>query len=182
LEPLVLECGWCGFSNRRDETARCVNCGGPLPPIPGGDPGPEPPPVPRVIPKEYRKRVMFKKNVLVILGMVFTLVFFWSGIFLIIGIPLWIVGHKKGKRKLDALANGTPTRGRILSVAVDYSTTINNEHPWKIEFEYDTPEGTKTASTQAWDPSHQNRPVGEHIWVVYVADKLDTHAIWPPIK
>lgn len=182
LEPRVLQCGWCGSSNRRDEMASCRGCGGVLPTIPGGDPGPRPPPAPRQLPAGYEGRVKLWKNVLVLLGVIFSVCFFWTLVFPIIGIPLWIVGAKKANRTIAALKYGVATSGRLREVRVDTSQHINGQHPWKIEFEYDTPDGVRTASVEAWDPSHADRVIGEHHWVVYVpGPDARVCAFWPPI-
>ncbi|MEY4551504.1 MAG: hypothetical protein RL685_7699, partial [Pseudomonadota bacterium] len=116
LEPLVVCCGWCRASNRRDQTADCLRCGGPLPPLPGGEPGPRPPEPPRVLPQGYRWRVLLWHNVPAFIGAVFVIVFFWSVIFPLIGAPLWYFAHRKGKRWLLALETGRATRARLTRV------------------------------------------------------------------
>lgn len=65
LEPMVLHCGWCASSNRRDRVDHCVSCGGQLPPLPGNEPGPRPVPAPRRLPDGYWLRTMLTGNVLV---------------------------------------------------------------------------------------------------------------------
>ena len=119
LEPWVLQCGWCGSSNRRDQVQSCKTCGGELPEIPGSERAPNPPPTPRKINSSYRNGVMIWKNVLVLIGAVFTVIFCWTIIFPIIGIPLWYFGRRNAQRKLSALEFGTPTKGEITEVYVD---------------------------------------------------------------
>lgn len=181
LEPWVVECGWCGVSNRRDETVVCKTCGGPLPTIPGGHPGPRPPPAPRTLPEGYTARIKYKKNVYTILGIVFTIVLFWSLIFPLIGIVLWVYGLRRAGRKLQALVHGTPTKGRILDVSVDTTKKINKRHPWKVVVEYETLKGPFIGESEAWDSANAKRPPGEEVWVVYVPESPDLYAIWPPI-
>ena len=182
LEPWVLECGWCDASNRRDETPVCTRCGGYLPTIPGGHPGPRPPDPSRALPPGYANRIMYWKNVYVILGMTFTICFCWTVIFPIIGIFAWRRGHRTANNRLTALAHGIPTRGRILRVTEDTTQHINHRHPWAIEVEYDTPYGARRGVVEAWDPAHARRPPGEHVWIVFVPGQEDQFAIWPPIR
>lgn len=182
IEPWVIECGWCFSSNRRDETAVCRSCGGPLPGIPGGHPGPRPPDAPRSIPARYRRRTLLWKNTFALVGAFFTVIMFWSLVFPLIGIPMWIYGHRKAKRWLEALERGTATRGRLQSVEKDLSQTINGRHPWKLAFEFDTPDGLRQGTIEAWDPVHGKRPPGEHLWVVYQPERQDHYALWPPLR
>lgn len=185
LEPWVLQCGWCGATNRRDETATCTRCGGPLPSIPGSHPGPRPPPAPRTLPPGYERRVRYWKNVLTMIGMIFTLAFFWTLLFPLIGVFLWRAGHRKASAWIQALVHGTPVSGRITAVEVDYSQSINHEHPWLLRYAYDTPDGVREGVVESWDPVTARRPVGEHLWVVWIpasGDQPDRVALWPPIR
>jgi len=183
LQPMVVECGWCHASNQRHQTADCQRCGGPLPALPGGEPGPRPPETPRVLPKGYRWRVLLWKNVMAFIGATFVLIFFWAVIFPIIGAFLWYYGHRKGKRWLLALETGRATRGRLTSVALDYSQSSNNKHPWRIEYSFDRHEGGEgTGFCEAWDPINGQRNVGDAVWIVYAKDEEHlASAIWPPL-
>lgn len=195
LEPWVIDCGWCSSPNRRDLRAACERCGGPLPTIPGAHPGPRPPDVPRALPRGYRWRVRAAKNVHTIVGVAFTLTAGWTMcaapllsapfgfalLFALGGIPVWIHGHRRAERTLDALVHGTPTRGRILSVKKDLGQELNGRNPWIVAFEYDTASAVRPGEVLAWDPAHLKRPKGEHVWVVHRADDPAVHALWPPI-
>lgn len=126
-------------------------------------------------------RVRLWKNVFVLIGIFFSTVFCWTIIFPLIGVPLWIHGHRKASRKLRALEFGSPTSGRILGVMMDYSTTINNKHPWKIDYEYDTHNGVRQGVAESWDSVNGRRKPGEHLWIVHMPEDPTVHAIWPPI-
>jgi hypothetical protein len=182
LEPWVLDCGWCGCSNRRDETATCSRCGGPLPSIPGSHPGPRPPEAPRALPWGYRARSLLWKNTLALVGAMFTILFCWAVITPLIGIPMWVRAHRRARRRLDALVHGVPTRGQLLGVWLDGTQAINDRHPYRIEFEYETPGGPLRGAVEGWDPVHAQRPVGEHVWVVYLESQPEVHALWPPVR
>ena len=153
-----------------------------MPALPGGDPGPRPPDVPRTLPRGYENRIRYWKNVYVLIGFFFTIVFFWTIIFPLIGIPLWIVGRKKAKSKLAALRQGNPTRGWITSCEVDTSQTINNRHPWRIVYGFKLLDGQKSSGVAiGWDPINQKRKVGDVMWIVFTEGSPPQSAIWPPI-
>lgn len=149
--------------------------------IPGSHPGPRPPELPRALPSGYRWRVFFFKNVFAIIGAVFTIPFCWSVFGPLVGIPLWLYGYRRAKRWLDALEFGVATGGAIVSVEKDRTQHINHEHPWRIEFEYETPGGRLKGHVEAWDPAHAQRVIGEHVWVVYTPAEPASHALWPPV-
>jgi len=183
LEPLAVECGWCDASNRRDLTDTCNSCGGPLPALPGGNPGPRPPDPTRVLPHGYEARVRYWKNVNVLIGMTFTICFCWTIVFAVAGIFMWKRGHREAERKLAALKRGRATRGTLQSVQVDTSQHINHQHPWRIDYEFDLPDGRKhRGRATAWDPSHARRSAGDVMWVVVTDDDPQCNAIWPPIR
>ncbi|MHB8872059.1 MAG: hypothetical protein ACYC8T_00085 [Myxococcaceae bacterium] len=182
LEPFAVQCGWCDAENRRDQVDRCLRCGGPLPALPGGHPGPRPPQMPRGLPAGYRGRILYWKNVPVLIGMMFSLVFCWTVIFPIIGIPLWVTGYRNAKRKLMALVFGAPTPGKVTRVEVDMSQHINRRHPWLIHYEFQTGAGVRQGRCEAWDPSNAKRSPGDVLWVVYVQGHSGENAIWPPIR
>lgn len=184
LEPMVVDCGWCGRSNHREQTAHCVSCGGPLPCLPGGDPGPRPPATPREMPEGYVRRIRLWKNVFVMIGLFFTVIFVWTVIFPLIGIPLLWWGNRKALDQLGALVDGRATRGRISSVAKDRSQTINNENPWRIDFTYDLHDGSSAeAHCHVWDATNAQRAAGDAVWVVYgEREGRRTAAIWPPLR
>jgi hypothetical protein len=185
LEPLVVQCGWCQASNRRDQTATCGRCGGPLPALPGGDPGPRPPQVPRVLPQGYRWRTLLWKNIHSMIGASFVVLFFWTLLLPLIGLPLWYFGHRKGKRWLLALQTGRATRARLTRIELDVKQSINHQHPWRIEYGFDLHEGdTGQGYCEAWDEINGKRQVGDALWVVYARDDEGylASAIWPPLR
>lgn len=182
MGPCIIRCGWCGTSNRRDEKGSCVSCGGHLPPAPHGDAGPEPPRPPRALPSGYTWRVMVWQNVFVLIGAICTVALSWTVIFPLVGIPLWIYGHRKARRQLKALIAGDSVRGKLTVIETDYSQVINGRHPWRLKFEYETPDGTRPGTTTAWDEVHGERKPGEELWVVYVPGEPGVHSIWPPLK
>ena len=181
----TLPCGWCGTANRDATRTNCVNCGGPLPALPslpGEDPGEPPPPVPRVIPSAYQWRVLLWKNVLVSIGIIFTVPFFWTIIFPLIGIPLWVVGYRKARSQLDALERGLPVRAELVDVERDTSIKMNGRSPWRLTYTFETPQGVQEGWVHAWEAAHGRRRPGEALWVVYMPDDPTHNTPWPPIR
>jgi hypothetical protein len=202
-------CPWCGAAAPDPTREVCTNCAGPLPapllapqpaaPAPGMNweqaraqalaaaqaargPGPMPPPPPRELPKQYVNRVLYWRNVFVILGIVFTVLLFWTVVFPAIGIPLWIYGHKRAQRELRALQFGHVAQGQLTSVHMDYAQSINNRHPWVVAYAFATPQGTRQGTDQGWDASNVHRMSGDPIWVVYLDDDPNCSAVWPPVR
>lgn len=181
----ALPCGWCGTINRNNPT-NCVNCGGPLPPSPAlaiDDPGPPPPALPRQLPSKYKRQVMLWKNPTVFIGVLFTFVFCWTIIFPLIGLPLWIVGHRRARAKLLALERGTPAQAELVEVFRDTSITVNNRNPWRLVYLFTDKDGhTHEGWAHAWQAVHSRREPGEAFWVVYMPNDPSQNAVWPPLR
>lgn len=182
----VLPCGWCGTPTSDPTQTNCKNCGGPLPPsgaLALDDPGPKPPSAPRKLPAAYKRQVMLWKNVHVFIGVLFTVVFCWTILFPLIGIPLWIVGHRRGKQKLLALEQGRPGRAELQEVFRDTSVTINNRHPWRVVYSFEDQHGTvHDGDALTWSAAHSRREAGEAFWVVYMPNEPEINAPWPPLR
>lgn len=221
LDPAVVECGWCGLSNRRDKTAVCTACGGPLPSIPGKPPGAEPPPAPRQLPPGYRTRLLWKSVIFPVCLVIFLL----SGsglaiaaaadgpevllIFLVPFTLLWgfcmLFFFWWTRRWVPVLRHGVPTRGVLKEVTflrnsatVEWSAgkkdgktavslTNDPETPrpggtWLLTWEYDTPQGSFSCTAESRDPASSLRLPGERFWVLYLENKPDKSALWPPLR
>lgn len=180
-------CGWCSTTATDVNITNCGNCGGPLPPVPQSIDGvrtltlaAEPPPAPRHLPDAYRNRVLVWKNVLVIIGGVFTLCLGWTVIFALIGAPMLYIGWTRAQGKLRALAFGQSSPGRIVDIDRDHSVTINNQHPWKIVYSYNAGGRALEGWVHAWQ-----RPAfvpDDPIWVVWGPDDPTRSCLWPPIQ
>jgi hypothetical protein len=183
-------CGWCSATTREPREANCDACGGPLPPLPpriiaehalGVPDWPEPPPAPRTLPPGYEWRIKLWKNVLVIVGVIFTVPFFWTVVFPAIGLVLWYRGAQRARRWLRALTLGHPVEGTILRVYEDTSEAINDRHPLRIDYAFEAPVGRIEGHVQSWDPISIAWAPGDRVWVV--ADDADptSNALWPPV-
>lgn len=176
-------CPWCKSQFYNSYASNCANCGGALPIAEGNGPGEPPPPTPRILTKSYVRAVKYTSNVNTIIGIIFTIPFFWSVIFPIIGIFLWRKGLRDAKGELMPLEHGAHTKGEITSVRVDYSKNMNGKHPKILEFVF-------TANGQKWpgsvpnimDPVELWKRPGDQIWVVYMPENPEISSVWPPMK
>jgi hypothetical protein len=118
-----------------------------------------------------------------IIGMVLTLAFFWTGIFLILGIFLWRRGIKEAEGELIPLANGVTAKGEIVSIREDQTKSINGRYPKILEFVFNA-NGYKHVGSvpNIMDPVEQWRKPGDEIWVVYMPHDPDMSSVWPPLK
>ena len=181
-----LPCGWCGTTNTDMARVNCINCGGPLPPaqaLAADDPGSPPPLVPRKLPSKYRWRIMLWKNVQVTIGIVFTVVFCWTILFPLIGIPIWIVGHRRAQSQLAALERGIAARAELIGVERDPSVKVNGRSPWRIEYIFETQNGQVLDGwVHTWEGRHTRRSAGEVFWVVYLPEDPSQNNVWPPVR
>ncbi len=186
VEITQLDCPWCGTVNKVTTETNCVNCGGPLPAVPhnndGLDKGLPPGNPPREIPKVYIKKLKYR-NTMFLIGFFFTVLFFWTIIFPIIGILLMRAGLKTANRKLMALQNGIKAEGVLNEIRKDTSETVNGRHPWLLEYEFTTKSGDiiSAVKTGAWNKNNRYRKPNDRLWVVYMEDNPDINAIWPPV-
>jgi len=188
------------------DLTNCRNCGGPLPAPPratGFVRAERPPDPPRTLPSGYPLRITLTSNVFVIIGIVFTLVsvpfslaFLGAGlaepevmwgalgglVFGAVGLPMLIFGLRRARRKLDALRHGVVADGMILGVTLNTSTTINGQHPWRIDYVFDGPEGPVEGRAESWDLMTGQLEQGEPVWVVWVRGDPSRNAIWPPVR
>jgi hypothetical protein len=191
---LVRKCPWCGGLEPDPSRMNCRTCAGPLPlplvemqgaspaAVESRGPGPKPPPPPRVLPKPYVRKVLYWQNILTMIGVIFTLVFFWTVIFAAIGIPMWMAGLKRGRRELRALELGRAVEGRITAVEQDMTQAINNRHPWIITYAFPTAAGTGAGTDTGWEPLNSYRRAGDPVWIVTMDDDPQCNAIWPPVS
>ena len=161
-ESVQLECPWCKTFNKVINETNCKNCGGPLPAIPtdnsGLDKGNPPGNPPRIIPQVYVRKLKYR-NIHFLIGIFFTVPFFWTILFPIIGIFLMRYGLKNAKQKLAALEYGVKTEGVLVDIYKDTSQTVNGKHPWLLEYEFKSDSGTiiNAKKTGAWNSNNNYR-------------------------
>ena len=185
-EAVQVECPWCKTVNRVIDETNCKNCGGPLPAVShdnsGIDRGTPPPSVPRKLPDIYIKKLKYRSTMFII-GIVFIVPFIWSVIFPIIGFFLVRSALKTANRKIAALENGIKAEGDLVDIYKDTSESVNERHPWRLDYEFKTRNGELITAkkTGAWSNNNRHRRIGDKLWVVYLRDNPNINAIWPPV-
>jgi hypothetical protein len=116
------------------------------------------------------------------LGIVFTIPFFWSVIFPIIGIFLWRKGLRDASNELIPLQHGSIAQGEITSVEYDYSKTINGKHPLTVNFSFAVGGRTYQGNVgNIFSSINQLKQAGEGVWIVYMPENPDLSSVWPPM-
>lgn len=181
-----LECPWCKTVNRVTDQTHCKSCGGPLPATSEDnsaiDRGAPPENPPRQLPEVYVKKLKYK-NIHFIIGIIFTVPFFWTVIFPIIGILLMRHGLKTAKQKIEALEKGVKAEGVLVDIYKDTTQTVNGRHPWRLDYEFTTKRGDiiSAKKTGAWNNNNRFRNPNDKLWVVYLPENPEISAIWPPV-
>ncbi len=180
----IVKCPWCKSNFPNTTLTNCSNCGGTLEyEINTNALGPKPAEAPRILPAKFVKRIKYTGNVMTILGIIFTIPFFWTVIFPIIGIFCWRKGIKEANDELIPLEKGTATVGEITEIRKDFTKTINGQSPSIVEFLFEA-NGQKHVGYvgNVFDSVHLLKQVGDKVWVVYMPENPELSSIWPPLK
>lgn len=184
MQSYYVTCPWCKSQFHQPTFSNCTNCGGSLPiSESNGGAGQPPPPAPRLLPKAFVRSVKYYNNVNTMIGIIFTIPFFWSIIFPIIGIFLWKRGIREAKGELLPLENGMYVQGEITAINVDMSKNMNGKNPRIIEFAFTVGGRAYTGDVpNLMDPVHLWKKAGDKIWVVYMPEDPMISSVWPPMK
>ncbi|MES2568086.1 MAG: hypothetical protein V4565_14520 [Bacteroidota bacterium] len=180
----IINCPWCRSQFANVIISNCPNCGGPVEyQMDTAMLGPKPPMAPRALPAKFVRRTKYYGNVYTMIGMVFTIVFFWSVIFPLIGIFLWRKGIKDANDELVPLEHGSVVQGEIESIEVDHSKHVNGTHPYIVHFLFKVNGQMHSGNVgNIFDPVHKLKRVGDPVWVVYMPHDPDLSSVWPPLK
>lgn len=179
----IVKCPWCETQIADPTFSNCPNCGGTIALSEGDNPGPTPPSAPRILPPKFVKKTKYTNNVYTIIGIVFTIPFFWTVVFPIIGIILWKKGIKNANAELNPLMNGNSTHGTIVDVSENRSIQINGRSPFVVSFTFNANGQTMNGSMgNLFDASSKLKKPGDKIWVVYMLDDPEQSSIWPPLS
>ncbi len=198
-------CAWCG-TGYAEFRPRCESCGGALPAAPGAPPVDPPPPPPRALPPGFRRRVLYTKNVMTMIGLGFTgiggfltLIFAiiaiagrepslflgagFSALFLTGGIFMLRFGLRRGRGILLAFEHGVATQGRVTDVYLDTSIKINNRSPWAVEYAFEAGGRSVRGKAHAWDADLvQELHAGGPVHVLYVENDPERSTLYPPMS
>lgn len=189
-------CGWCGMHYTKWQN-RCDSCGGPMPSLPGTQLGAPPPPAPRPLPNGFAFRLLWSGNVLVIIGAMFAFIgglLFLPMLFIIpiaallplffvlLGLIFFIIGRRGAKKTLDAFLRGTAVAGHVVDVSIDYSQSVNSQHPWKLRYHFNVDGTLHEGSAVSYDSTVATRTAGQPLWVLYVPENPAQSTLYPPLK
>ncbi|TGL24194.1 hypothetical protein EHQ46_03475 [Leptospira yanagawae] len=179
----AIQCPWCKTKYPNTNSTNCTNCGGTLEyTITSDGMGSEPPIAPRVLPAKFKRRIKYTGNVMTMIGIIFTIPFFWTILFPIIGIFCWRKGLKTANDELLPLEEGKATVGEITDIRKDYTQSLNGESPSIVEFVFEV-NGIQHKGNvgNIYDQVHLTKKVGDQLWVVYMPNDPDKSSVWPPL-
>jgi hypothetical protein len=194
-------CVFCGLVN--DPTVhRCAGCGGPLGAAVGADPGPEPPPVPRPISNNWVWREVFAFPIVwgvlfggipSAMGCLFVVIGLGTLLipFVFVGPALWCTfgaagagamawGIWGGWKKLALIRSGRAAVARVVAVTLDPSTTVDGQHPWRVQYLFDLEGRLVGGSAAWWDPVASQFGEGDRLHVVFDPADPSRNVPWPP--
>jgi hypothetical protein len=183
-------CPWCSTYYDVRTSTNCANCGGTLPPPAGPHRGEHPPSTPRFIPKQFRNKVLFSKNYMLLGGSLFAIANIpftlrINGLEIImIGLGGYFAwrGYNTAMKKVKVLQHGKITEGLITSVRENENTEVNGKHPFLIEYNYEVNGSKHKGGMNCWDETSLSHYEGEPVWIVYLDENMESNSsIWPPL-
>lgn len=162
-----------------------------------------PPPAPRPISDSYARRLMLTDGgaiaglVLTIIGGMFTLIGAVMTILLVtafigiiflplgllqLGIGLFLLYWRYNEKKkiVEVLRDGQAIIGQITSVREDYSVSINNRHPWIIEYEFRPNGGLQSyGKLTTLNAPGPNLQTGCETYVLYMPQTPSQNTLYP---
>lgn len=192
----MITCGWCN-THYQTWRSKCDACGGPMPPPPGQELGPPPPEVPRALPSGYAFRTRFF-NLSVLLGIGFSgfsglfliqvlkngqwLLALLPGFFLLGGLSCLRYGWSRASGILRAFRRGIAVPGKVASVCLDTTQSVNQKHPWKLTYHFTLDGRLYEGVITSFDSTLAQRAAGQPLWVLYVEKDPTQNTIYPPLK
>lgn len=179
----IIKCPWCRTEFSNVTLSNCTNCGGTIEYQKNThELGPKPLIAPRELPAKFVRRIKYTGNVYTMIGVIFTVPFFWSVIFPIIGIFMWRKGLRDANDELIPLQHGSIAQGEITSVEYDHSKTINGKHPLIVNFSFAVGGRTYQGNVgNIFTSINQLKQAGEPVWIVYMPENPDLSSVWPPM-
>jgi ribosomal protein L35AE/L33A len=106
-------------------------------------------------------------------------------IFAVVGGILLAVGIRRARRQLHALRDGVAVRGEIVDLHRDTSESINGRHPWAVVYAYEAGGRMRTGTVKSWGRAGAvtaHYAVGSPVHVLYVRERPERSALYPPIR
>ena len=168
-----------------------------MPRPPGMDLGPAPPDAPRTLPMGFEFRQKWSRNVGVLVGLGFMFiggfmlavlikVKTWAavvpGMFFLIGFFLFRYGKKIGVNTVRAFRHGIATEGKVASINLDTTQSVNGRHPWRLVYHFTADGEEREGILTSFDSTLAGRSTGQPLWVLYLRDDPEQCTIYPPLK
>ena len=86
---------------------------------------------------------------------------------------------------LHALRDGVATRGEIVDLHQDTSESINGRHPWAVVYAYEADGRMYEGTVKSWGRAGSVLAlygVGSPVHVLYVRERPERSALYPPIR
>ncbi|MCW7469256.1 hypothetical protein [Leptospira kanakyensis] len=179
----TIQCPWCKTQYPNTKLTNCTNCGGTLEySFNSDDLGSEPPNAPRVLPTKFKRRIKYTGNVMTLIGIIFTIPFFWTILFPIIGIYCWRRGLRTANDELIPLEQGKATVGEIIDIRKDYTQSLNGKSPTIVEFVFEVSGKKYTGNVgNIYESVHLTKKIGDKLWIVFMPKEPEISSVWPPL-
>jgi hypothetical protein len=149
------------------------------------------------LPKGFAFRQKWSRNILSLVGgvffviggiLTFALLFLggWPALFPLLfalgGYAMMRSGRRSAAATLNAFTRGTAVKGKVVSVTMDYSQSINGQHPWKLVYHFPVGGEWQEGIAVSWDSTVTMRAAGQPLWVLYLPEDPEQNTLYPPLK
>jgi hypothetical protein len=169
-----------------------------MPALPGMELGPPPPGAPRALPKGFAFRTRWSGNIASLLGavlfgfgtatatpMVITghwLPALFPAFFALGGFSLLRYGLNHASGILRAFRHGVATTGKVASIGLDPTQSLNGKHPWKLIYHFPVNGQLTEGKLVSFDSTLAHRRIGQPVWVLYREQDPNQNTLFPPVK
>ena len=102
--------------------------------------------------------------------------------FLLAGGTIFWHGWRSATGVLNAYRSGVAVRGKVASVRLDTTQSINKRHPWELTYHFQAGEALVEGSITSFNSTLGTRSSGQALWVLYVADDPSQNTIYPSVR
>lgn len=168
-----------------------------MPPPVGMGLGDAPPSAPRVLPKGFAFRQKWSHNLGTLAGgilfLVSSLVFVgfvnarsWGALaplfFMLLSAAMFIHGRRSAVAVLNAFRYGVAAEGKVDSLQLDTTQSINQKHPWVMTYHFPVGGSLVEGKLTSYNSTLGKRSVGQPLWVLYLESDPTQSTIYPPLK
>ena len=103
-------------------------------------------------------------------------------LFMIVGAVLFRQGRRTATGVLNAFRRGVAVEGKVASVRLDETQSINQRHPWVFTYQFPVGNELVEGSLTSFNSTLATRSRGQPLWVLYVPDDPGQNTIYPPLR